>query len=38
MNNSDGIKVSTFERAVTMANILRGVLACESPDKPGDVA
>jgi hypothetical protein len=32
------IKVSAFQRGVTMTNILRGLLARECPDKPGDVA
>ena len=31
------IKVSAFKRGVTMANMLRGLLARDFPDKAGDV-
>jgi hypothetical protein len=32
------IKLSAFERGVTMPNMLRGLLAHDFPDKAGDVA
>jgi hypothetical protein len=32
------IKLSAFQRGMIMANLLRGLLARELPDKAGDVA